>query len=92
MANTWRPAVYCGPAYIHHEKHMKTATHPTPASPILIGLDDIGAAFQRSRWTIRRWISEHGFPAAQLPDGTWATTHGLVERWLLSRAEGEPEV
>ncbi len=71
---------------------MKTATHPMPANPILIGLDDIGAAFQRSRWTIRRWISEHGFPAAQLPDGTWVTTNSLIDRWLLSRSEGELDV
>ena len=74
------------------EWHMKTATPPTSANPILVGLDDLGAAFQRSRWTIRRWISEHGFPAAQLPDGTWVTTHSLVERWLLSRAEDEPDI
>ena len=71
---------------------MNTSTYSTPGGPILVGLDAIGAAFQRSRWTIRRWISEHGFPAAQLPDGTWATTNSLIDRWLLSRAEDEPEV
>ena len=65
---------------------MKTATHPTPTRPILVGLDAIGAAFQRSRWTIRRWIEQHAFPAAQLPDGTWVTTHSLIDRWLLVRA------
>ncbi len=65
---------------------MKTATHPTPASGILVGLDAIGAAFQRSRWTIRRWIEHEGFPAAQHPDCTWVTTHSLIDRWLLSRA------
>ncbi len=71
---------------------MSTLTPPALSGPILVGLDGIGAAFQRSRWTIRRWISEHGFPAAQLPDGTWATTNSLIDRWLLSRAEDEPEV
>ncbi len=78
--------------YIHHKKHMNTSTYSTPGGPILVGFDAIGAAFQRSRWTIRRWIEQHAFPAAQLPDGTWVTTHALIDRWLLSRAEGEPEV
>ncbi len=73
-------------AKIHHERHMNTSTYSTPASPILVGLDAIGAAFQRSRWTIRRWIDEEGFPAAQLPDCTWVTTHALIDGWLLSRA------
>ena len=66
---------------------MKQATHPTPASPSLVGRDAIGAAFQRSRWTIRRWITAEAFPAARLPDGTWATTHALIDRWLLTRAK-----
>ncbi len=71
---------------------MNAATRPTPGGPILVGLDAMGAAFQRSRWTIRRWIEEHAFPAAQLPDGTWVTTNSLIDRWLLSRAEDESEV
>ena len=86
-----RPAVYCGPAYVHHEKHMKTATPPTPGGPV-VGLENIGKLFDRTRWTVRRWIDHEGFPAAQLPDGTWVTTHSLIDHWLLSRAEGEPEV
>ena len=67
------------------------APTPTPGGPV-VGLDAIGQLFGRTRWTIRRWISEHGFPAAQLPDGTWVTTNSLIDRWLLSRAEDEPEV
>ncbi len=91
MANTWRLAVYCGPTYLHHEKHMKTATHPTPGGPV-VGLENIGKLFDRTRWTVRRWIDHEGFPAAQLPDDTWATTNSLIDRWLLSRSEGELEV
>ncbi len=64
---------------------------PTPSGPV-VGLDAIGQLFGRTRWTIRRWISEHGFPAAQLPDGTWVTTNSLIDRWLLARAEDEAEV
>ena len=70
---------------------MNTAMHSTPGGPILVGLDAIGAAFQRSRWTIKRWILEHAFPAAQLPDGTWVTSYALIDNWLLSRTEDGPE-
>ncbi len=33
---------------------------------------------------VRRLITE-GFPASQLPDGTWTTTQGLVEQWIRGR-------
>ncbi len=68
---------------------MKTETHITLASPILVGLDAIGAAFHRSRWTIRRWIDEESFPAAWLPNGQWCTTTTLIDQWLLNRAEAQ---
>ena len=54
---------------------------------VLVGLDNIGAAFGRSRWTIRRWIDEEGFPACQLPDKSWAVSRGAIDRWLVDRAK-----
>lgn len=57
--------------------------------PVLVGLERIGAAFGRSRFSIRRWIEHEGFPAAQLPNGQWWTSLQAIERW---RAEREAEV
>ncbi len=45
-----------------------TAT-PTQTGPVVVGLDAIGAAFGRTRWTARRWIATEGFLAARLPNG-----------------------
>ena len=70
---------------------MTTPAHPSPSDHILVGLDAIGAAFQRSRWTIRRWVDTEEFPASQLPDGSWTTTYTLIDQWLLSRIEWEEE-
>jgi hypothetical protein len=53
--------------------------------PVIVGLEAIGAVFGRTRWTIRRWIEREGFPATQLPDGTWTTTQSLIEQWLRDR-------
>ncbi len=41
----------------------------TQYGPVLVGLTAIGALFQRSRWTARRWIADEDFPAARLPNG-----------------------
>ncbi len=54
--------------------------------PVLVGLNAIGAAFRRSRWTIRRWIDTEDFPAACLPNGEWTTTMSLIDEWILARA------
>ena len=51
----------------------------------VVGLEAIGAIFGRTRWTIRRWIEREGFPASQLPDGTWTTTQSQIEQWLRDR-------
>ena len=61
------------------------------AAPIVIvtGLDAIGAMFDRSRWTIARWIKSHGFPAARLPNGEYVTTPGLVDSWIIARRNTE---
>ena len=70
---------------------MTTPAQPSPSDHILVGLDAIGAAFQRSRWTIRRWIDTENFPGAWLPDGTWVTTYTLIDQWLLARVEEQQE-
>lgn len=57
---------------------------------VLIGLDNIGAAFGKSRWTIKRWAREHRFPIARLPDGKWCVTPTLIDAWLLARNEVDP--
>jgi hypothetical protein len=54
--------------------------------PVFVGLDNIGRAFQRSRWTIRRWIANEGFPAARLPNDEWVTTQTLIDQWVQERA------
>ena len=61
----------------------------TPASGPVVSLATIGNLFGRSRHTIRRWIEKEGFPAARLPDGTWASSYGLIDKWLLDRAEAQ---
>ena len=38
---------------------------------------------------IRRWIYQENFPAACLPNGQWATSHTLIDRWLLARMEDQ---
>lgn len=56
--------------------------------PYLIeGLDNIAAAVNRSDQTVRRWARRHGFPAAKLPGGTWASSTGLIDQWIIARAD-----
>ncbi len=59
--------------------------HNMNTPPIIVGLDAIGAAFGRTRWTIRRWIEHEDFPASRLPDGTWTTSQSLIDQWLTAR-------
>jgi hypothetical protein len=59
---------------------------------IIEGLDGIGAFFNRSRWTIRRWIASEGFPAARLPNDEWVTTLPLISQWVLERARKTEEL
>ena len=59
------------------------------AVPIVTGLEDIGAIFGRSRWTIARWVKSHGFPAARLPNGEYCTTPGLIDGWIMARRNVE---
>ncbi len=62
------------------------AQTPLTAGPV-VGLENIGKLFDRSRYTIARWIADYDFPAAQLPNGQWATSHSLIDDWLLARSE-----
>ncbi len=57
---------------------------------IIVGLEAIGQRFDRSRWSVARWIRKEAFPAARLPDGRWFTTMGLIEAWLLERRAHDP--
>ena len=57
---------------------------------VVVGLDQIGRLFGRSRWAVARWIRSHGFPAARLPDGKWFTTMGMIEGWALERRARDP--
>ncbi len=66
--------------------HMNASTHHTPSGPV-VGLDAIGRLFGRSRWTVKRWINEEGFPAAWLPNGEWCRTTTMIDQWLLNRAK-----
>ena len=50
-------------------------------------LESIALRMGRSRWTIKRWWRQHGFPMALLPNGHWFTTEGLIEKWILARSE-----
>lgn len=61
-----------------------------PNTGLIIGLAEIGRAVGRSRTTLWRWIRQYGFPAARLPNGDWATTMDLIERWLLERNRLDP--
>ena len=60
------------------------------ANGMLIGLTAIGAAFGKSRWTIRRWIDQQAFPAARLPSGQWVTSWTLIDRWIIERGKADP--
>ena len=57
---------------------------------IIIGLEEIGHRFNRSRWSVARWIRKEAFPAARLPDGRWFTTMGLIEAWCMERRVHDP--
>ncbi len=56
---------------------------------VFVGLEAIGALFERSRHTIRRWIEHEGFPACQLPNNQWVTTQRLIDDWLAARVEAQ---
>jgi len=62
-------------------------------SPLQVcrGLEAIGAAFGRSRWTMARWVKEENFPAGKLPNGEHITTPTLVDQWILQRAQKSGE-
>jgi hypothetical protein len=58
---------------------------PTTTNGIIAGLQTIADTFGVSRMTIQRWMRDHGFPAAKLPDGHVVTSVTLIDLWLLGR-------
>lgn len=54
---------------------------------IIEGLANIGAAVGRSHNTLRTWQRIHGFPMVKLPNGNWATSPSLIDKWLLARGQ-----
>lgn len=44
------------------------------ARAVIVGLEAIGAAVGKSRWTVRRWSVVHDFPIARQPGGEWVLT------------------
>ncbi len=74
-----------GETALLYEDHMTAPAPPMPAGPV-VGLGAIGSLFGRGRDTIRRWIQHEDFPAARLPDGSWTTSHTLIDGWLMARA------
>lgn len=54
-------------------------------TPFIEGLKGMSQYMGRSPQTIRHWITYHGFPAAKLPNGIWATDPELIRRWLVQR-------
>ncbi len=52
---------------------------------ILMGLQEIADFFGVTRWTIKNWIKDKSFPAAPMPNGQWAISVSLIDKWLLSR-------
>ena len=64
-----------------------TAPTRSDHGSVFVGLEAIGALFERSRHTIGRWIVNEGFPACQLPNNQWVTTQRLIDDWLAARVE-----
>lgn len=63
---------------------MRLEVEFTPSPRTLVGLDQIGRYLQVHRRTAGRWIHEYGLPAMQTPAGTWMTTTGLIDLWVLA--------
>ena len=53
---------------------------PITSNGIIAGLQTIADSFGVSRMTIQRWIRDHGFPAAKLPDGHIVTSVTRIKR------------
>ena len=52
---------------------------------VIHGLINIAGYMGCTPSTVQRWIRKYSFPAAKLPNGGYATTTELIDRWLLSR-------
>ena len=52
---------------------------------LLIGRAHIAEALGISPSCLSLWIKNEGFPASKLPNGSWSTTFGLIDAWVLAR-------
>jgi hypothetical protein len=52
---------------------------------ILLGLAEIGEYLGVSRWTLRRWCQDLGFPSCPRPNGVHITSTTLIAQWLHAR-------
>ena len=52
---------------------------------VFYGLEEIATHMRCSPATVKRWAKEHGFPAMKAPNGSWSTTTGLIDSWVLAR-------
>jgi hypothetical protein len=59
---------------------------------LFIGLDEIAKLFGKSRWTIARWIKQHGLKARRLPDGQWITSTSFIDDWIAQGHKADPLV
>ncbi len=70
--------------------------HKRPERPdydrtMIYGLEAVAAYMRYAPGTVRRWKRHHGFPLFKMPVGVWATSTELIDRWLMSRDEPEPQ-
>lgn len=52
---------------------------------LIIGQAQIAAFLGISLSCLKLWVKNEGFPASKLPNGSWSTTGGLVDAWILAR-------
>ena len=57
----------------------------TSRREFLEGIPAIAKALGKSESTIWRWIHYHALPACLTPGGTWLTSYGLIDAWILAR-------
>lgn len=51
-------------------------------SNIIVGGNKIAKYIHVSLPTLMRWITDHGFPAIQRPDGLWISSVTSIDQWI----------
>ncbi len=54
---------------------------------MIYGLQGVADYMRYGLNTVRRWKRQHGFPLFKMPNGGYATSTELIDRWLMSRDE-----